>query len=235
MAMNYDKMNLKRQSHAGNAAKLAGASALRRGMLSVAILATLLLGSCSKAAEAPLESGAYPQKEEAAAINAAVKAEAPWYQAELEALGFYVFPSPESLPSISVKTLEEKPATPADMAGKVLLLNFWATWCPPCKAEMPSIQALYDKTRDVAFDVMAISVAEKKATVAQFLKDNPRYTFPVFLDESGSASGPFVGRGIPTTFILDKQGRAIAGIVGSRSYDGPEVVRLMRSLAERLP
>ena len=81
---------------------------------------------------------------------------------------------------------------------------------------------------------MAISVAEKPETVAGFLKENP-YSYPIYLDESGSASAPFAGRGIPTTFVLDKQGRAIAGLVGARSYDGPEVLELFRELAKRLP
>ena len=161
-------------------------------------------------------------------------ADAPWYAARLEALGFYVFPAPEPLPLFSVRTLDGKEAGVADLAGKVVLLNFWATWCPPCRAEMPSIEALWKATRDEAFTVMAISVNEPKATVTGFLKDNP-YGYPMYLDETGEASAPFASRGIPTTFILDKQGRAIAGLVGSRSYDGPEVTGLIRELARKLP
>ncbi len=159
---------------------------------------------------------------------------APWYAPRLEALGFYVFPKPEPLPPFGVQDLNAKAAGVDKLAGKVVLLNFWATWCPPCRAEMPSIEILYKKTRDVAFDIMAVSVAEAKKTVVDFLKNNPQYSFPMYLDESGAASAPFAGRGIPTTFILDKQGRAIAGLVGSRMYDGPEVVSLFRELAERL-
>lgn len=164
---------------------------------------------------------------EAAATNK------PWYSDRLEALGFYVFPAPEPIPPFSVKTLKGAEASTAALAGKVVLLNFWATWCPPCKMEMPSIQVLHDKMKGAAFEIMAISVSEKPATVTDFLKNNP-YTYPMYLDEDGSASAPFASRGIPTTFILDKQGRAIAGIVGSRSYDGPEVLTLFKELAERL-
>ncbi|TFG81297.1 MAG: TlpA family protein disulfide reductase [Spirochaetales bacterium] len=160
---------------------------------------------------------------------------APWYTARLEALGFYVFPAPESVPPIMIKTLAGASFSNDALSGKVVLLNFWATWCPPCRLEMPSIQVLYRKTRDVAFDIMAVSVAETRATVTDFLKNNPSYTYPMYLDESGAASAPFAGRGIPTTFLLDKQGNAIAGLIGSRMYDGPEVIGIIRELAERLP
>ncbi len=166
-------------------------------------------------------------------VEAAVT-NAPWYASRLEALGFYVFPAPEPLPPFTVKTLAGSDAGLKSLSGKMVLLNFWATWCPPCKEEMPSIQILHDKMKGTAFEVFAISVAEKAKTVTDFVKASP-YTFPMYLDESGAASAPFAGRGIPTTFILDKQGRAIAGIVGSRKYDTPEVLTLFKELTERLP
>ncbi len=160
--------------------------------------------------------------------------DAPWYASRLEALGFYVFPAPEPLPAFTVKTLAGADASLEVLSGKMVLLNFWATWCPPCKEEMPSIQKLHDEMKGTKFQVFAISVGEKASTVTDFVKASP-FTFPMYLDESGAASAPFAGRGIPTTFILDKQGRAIAGIVGSRPYDTPEVFSIFKELAERLP
>lgn len=208
----------------------------RLGLAVAFVLAALTfsLSSCAKpGSEAPLATTtAAPAP--TPVIEAAQPQGAPWYAARLEAMGFYVFPVPEPLPPMTVRELGGKEAGVQAMAGKVVLLNFWATWCPPCRAEMPSMQVLHDKTRDVAFDIMAVSVAEKRDTVTGFLKDNPRYKFPIFLDENGSASAPFVSRGIPTTFILDKQGRAIAGVVGAHMYDGPETVAFFRELAERL-
>ncbi|MBN1520084.1 MAG: TlpA family protein disulfide reductase [Spirochaetales bacterium] len=202
-----------------------------------AALATALLlalASCDKPAQEP-PTPASTQAQPTAEFSVTPAQTGPWYAAKLEALGFYVFPTPEPLPALSVLNLDGTPTTSAVSRGKVTLLNFWATWCPPCRSEMPSIQILYDKTRDVAFDVFAVSVAEPRATVADFLKNNPDFSFPMYLDETGAASAPFVGRGIPTTFILDKQGNAIAGMVGARMYDGPEVIALFRELAERLP
>ncbi len=211
-------------------------------LLTAAVLATVL-ASCAKP-EAPgnlgvgesRNSGQTQEMEQTQAEQVSVKASGTvlWYAERMERLGFYVFPVPEPLPPLKVSTLDDKSVGIEVFSGKVTMLNFWATWCPPCRVEMPSMQVLYDKTRDVAFDIMAISVGEQKKTVTDFLADNP-YSYPVFLDPSGSQSAPFAGRGIPTTFILDKQGRAIAGLVGSRSYDGPEVVELFRELAEKLP
>jgi thiol-disulfide isomerase/thioredoxin len=214
---------------------------MKRGIyvLSAITILAIVLASCSKP-EAP---GTFSTTESPPASPAQTKAEpialkpdsaAPWYAERMERLGFYVFPVPEALPPLRVSTLDDKSVGVDLFTGKVTMLNFWATWCPPCRIEMPSMQILYDKTRDVAFDIMAISVGEQKKTVTDFLVQNP-YTYPVFLDPSGAQSAPFAGRGIPTTFILDKQGRAIAGLIGSRSYDGPEVVNLFRELAEKLP
>jgi thiol-disulfide isomerase/thioredoxin len=212
--------------------------------LTVALI-SIVLASCAKP-EAPGNLGATgsqtpgqaqtQSQDQPAAEQVPVKATetAPWYADRMERLGFYVFPVPEPLPPLKVSTLDDRSVGIEVFNGKVTMLNFWATWCPPCRVEMPSMQVLYDKTRDVAFDIMAISVGEQKKTVTDFLADNP-YSYPVFLDPSGSQSAPFAGRGIPTTFILDKQGRAIAGLVGSRSYDGPEVIDLFRELAEKLP
>ena len=205
-------------------------------LLTTAILATFL-ASCAKP-EAPgtFSSTEIQPAPQAQAEPVALKPSdaAPWYADRMERLGFYVFPVPEPLPPLRVSTLDDRSVGVDLFAGKVTMLNFWATWCPPCRVEMPSMQILFDKTRDVAFDIMAISVGEQKKTVTDFLAQNP-YTYPVFLDPSGAQSAPFAGRGIPTTFILDKQGRAIAGLVGSRSYDGPEVISLFRDLAEKLP
>lgn len=201
-----------------------------RTLISIALVSSLMLASCGKSQAIVITK----QDAESAALEPAALAQKPWYAQRLEQLGFYVFPSPEELPPISVQTRSGQSVGLEVVKGKLTILNFWATWCPPCRAEMPSIQTLYEQTRELPLAVMAISVNESASTVAAFLKDNP-FTFPVYLDESGRASAPFVNRGIPSTFILDKQGRAIAGIVGSRSYDGPEVVTIMKELAQKLP
>ncbi|PKL26101.1 MAG: TlpA family protein disulfide reductase [Spirochaetae bacterium HGW-Spirochaetae-3] len=209
-------------------------TSFRRAMTaatSLVILATAAFVSGCSNIKADIAKETVPA--DAGAIVETSTTDAPWYSERLEKMGFFVFPSPEPLPPFSVRTLSGADVGVGSLGGKVVLLNFWATWCPPCKSEMPSIQALHERMKGSAFEVMAISVAERPSTVRDFLSTNP-YTFPIYLDESGDASAPFAGRGIPTTFLLDKQGRAIAAVIGARSYDDPETLALFRELAERL-
>jgi peroxiredoxin len=96
------------------------------------------------------------------------------------------------------------------------------------------MQKLFEKTRDLPFDIMGISTGEDKSTVEKFIKANG-YTYPIYLDQAGSVGAQLASRGIPTSYILDKQGRAIAGVIGGRAYDGKEAIELLRKLAEKLP
>jgi peroxiredoxin len=157
----------------------------------------------------------------------------PWYADSLEKLGFKVFAQPVPLPEFVAETLGGGTASLSSSRGKVLLLNFWATWCPPCQAEMPSIQTLWDKTKGSAFTVMGISIGEKADTVRAFIAKK-KYTYPIYLD-TGSKIGMLYGASsIPTTYIVDKQGRAIAGIIGGASYDSPQAAAIFAELVAKL-
>ena len=102
--------------------------------------------------------------------------------------------------------------------GKVVLLSFWATWCGPCKQEMPEMQALYQKLKGRGFEVVAVDMMEDKATVTKFVKTSG-YTFPVLLDSTGEVGGgPYAARAIPTNYIVDKGGKLVARKIG---IDGP--------------
>ena len=103
--------------------------------------------------------------------------------------------------------------------GKVVLLSFWATWCGPCKQEMPEMQALYQKLKGRGFEVVAVDMMEDKATVSDFVKKNG-YTFPILLDTTGEVGGGglYDARAIPTNYIVDKTGRIVGRKIG---VDGP--------------
>lgn len=159
---------------------------------------------------------------------------------ELAKLGFYVFESPQAVPSFpplpalertaaGVKSNSE-PLANNSFTGTVTILNFWATWCPPCKKEMPSIEKLHQEMKGYDFRIAAVSVGEKTATVADFIQ-REKYTFPVFLDEQGKLGGIMATQGIPTTYILDASGKIIAGTVGAREYDSPEFILLMQRMS----
>jgi peroxiredoxin len=152
--------------------------------------------------------------------------------AALEKLGFHIFPKPVALPEFSVPSLSGTTLKSTDLTGTVTVMNFWATWCPPCNREMPSIQRLFDQMKGTAFRIVAISTGEAKQTVTDFLKKNS-YNYPMFLDENRSLGAAFASQGIPTTYILDKSGKIVAGIVGSREYDEPALVAVLKDMASK--
>ena len=111
--------------------------------------------------------------------------------------------------------------------GKVVFLNFWATWCGPCKEEMPSMEALYQRFKQKDFVFLTISVDyEGKKPVKEFI-ERQRYTFPVLLDPKCEILDVYKVTRIPTTFIIDKNRKIIGKATGPRDWKGPEVISLL--------
>lgn len=153
---------------------------------------------------------------------------------KLREFGFYVFDKPEPIPNFpEIPNLNnEANLSTKSYTGTITLLNFWATWCPPCKREMPSIENLYAATQDTNFRIVAVSVGETRSTVDNFIKKE-KYSFPIYLDEKGILGGTMATQGIPTTYIVNKQGYIIAGTVGGRDYDDPAFISFIKELALR--
>lgn len=197
---------------------------MRRYRLAAVVIFTAVLGTA-------VLFGA--GKGDAKAPSSAVElrpAGSPATTADLASLGLTIFPEPQTLPAVRASTLGGGTLSMEAFRGKYVFLNFWATWCPPCRAEMPSMEKLHLALKDERFAIFAISVGEKPETVTGFLKNNP-YTFPIGLDPENRLGAVFAGRGIPTTYIIDPQGRAIAGMIGGREWDDPSTIELFRSLA----
>ncbi|MCL4238793.1 MAG: TlpA family protein disulfide reductase [Anaerolineae bacterium] len=93
----------------------------------------------------------------------------------------------------------------ADFRGKYVLLNFWASWCPPCMAEMPDLYAYYRQHQDTGFTLLAVNVAEDEATVRAFLAANG-FDFPVALDTTSAIYQQYGGAGLPSSFLIGPQG-----------------------------
>ena len=118
-------------------------------------------------------------------------------------------------PEFTLKDLAGKTWTFADLRGKVVLVNFWATWCPPCRKEMPDLETLYQRFQPQGLVILAIS-DEEAAKVEPFIRER-RVTFPVLLDPDRKVNDRFVVNGIPKSFVYDREGRFVAQSIDMRT------------------
>lgn len=132
----------------------------------------------------------------------------PKAQAETELAGVSAVPVPVSFPApqVQLTDLNNTPVSLADYRGQVVLYNAWATWCPPCKEEMPTLQAYYDAHKSEGFVVIAIEDGEPVQEVADFVKEYG-LTFPVWPDEKWVATTAFKTENLPTSFLIDRDGQ----------------------------
>jgi thiol-disulfide isomerase/thioredoxin len=115
------------------------------------------------------------------------------------------------------------------LKGKVVFLNFWATWCGPCRLEMPSMENLYSRFKDQGLEILAVNSGEGRNDVASFMKSN-KLNFPAALDESGAISRQYGVQAIPTTFIIDREGEIISRVVGSLDWNNPKIIAAFEML-----
>jgi peroxiredoxin len=118
----------------------------------------------------------------------------------------------------------------SDFRGKVVLLNFWATWCPPCRAEMSSMEILYQAYHDQGFEVLAVASDVQGAAIVQPFMEPYRLSFPALLDTSGWVNGMYGVRSIPTSYLLDRQGQVVSREFGARNWANAEARALIASL-----
>lgn len=116
----------------------------------------------------------------------------------------------------------------SDYQGKFVVLNFWATWCPPCVKEMPALNELHNKLSDSSLEVVGIHVGPALATVKQFLKDKP-VDFDILIDKNMSLSSWPVA-GLPTTFLISPSGKVIYKATGEREWGSDEMVDFIRGV-----
>jgi peroxiredoxin len=121
----------------------------------------------------------------------------------------------QSEAGFTLTSLDGKPYSLAGLRGRIVLLNFWATWCPPCRKEMPDMEKLYRKFESRGLTVLAVS-DEKRETVEKFLAMTP-YSFPILLDEGRKVNQAFGIEGIPKSFVFDREGRLAALAIDMRT------------------
>ncbi len=128
------------------------------------------------------------------------------------------------LPTLSGKTIDSK-----DWAGHVVVLNFWATWCGPCKEEMPSMERLYRRLQARPFKLFAVTSDIRRQDIATFWQHLDLH-FPVLLDEGGDLAQKLWVRTLPTTILIGPDGRIHGRAMGPRDWDSPEAVAFIEQL-----
>jgi peroxiredoxin len=116
--------------------------------------------------------------------------------------------------------------------GRVVVVNFWATWCPPCRHELPSLQRLWEDMREEGVVVLGVNVGEDPDSIFFFTADYP-VDFPLLLDRDSAVIEAWPVVGIPTTFIVDTRGRMAYRAVGAREFDHPDIRAALRELLDR--
>ena len=132
-----------------------------------------------------------------------------------------------------LKDLNGSAVALSDYKGKIVFLNFWTTWCPTCRIEMPSMEKLHQKFKDQDFAMVTINLQESASQVKSFFKEY-KLTFTALLDSDGKVGIRFRINAIPTTYILDKEGRIIAKAIGPREWDSKKSIVLFEHLTNKL-
>jgi peroxiredoxin len=109
-------------------------------------------------------------------------------------------------PAFTLASRAGQPVSLADLKGQVVMINFWASWCGPCRQEFPALDEMYRKYRPMGFEMVAINVESEKADAERFLGATP-VTFPILFDPDNKVSGSYGVSAMPTTFLVDRQGR----------------------------
>jgi thiol-disulfide isomerase/thioredoxin len=136
-------------------------------------------------------------------------------------------------PALVLKDVDGREHRLADYRGKVVLVNFWATWCEPCREEMPAMQRLQQRLDGKPFVVLAVDFGEGDARVKGFLKELP-LAFTFLLDRDGSAAHAWRVRVLPVSFLIDADQRIRYSAVGDAAWDSPGVERIVRGLLPRV-
>ena len=131
----------------------------------------------------------------------------------------------------TLKTAEGGSFRLSEQRGKVVLVNFWATWCPPCKEEMPAMQRLHERYRKDGFVLLAISLDADPRVVRPYVAEH-RFTFPVGLDSRMEVANAYGVRALPASFVVDRDGTMAAMAIGPRQWDGAASQALVAALAK---
>ncbi len=139
------------------------------------------------------------------------------------------WPAGKAVPAFALQGLDGQAWDLRRLRGRVVVLNFWATWCEPCRAEMPSLDRLAQRHADGRLVVLAVNYQEHEARVRRFLESMP-LQMPVVMDRDGQAARAWTRRIFPSTVLIDAAGRPRLTVTGEYDWDGPDAQRLIEPL-----
>ncbi|MER9586190.1 TlpA disulfide reductase family protein [Mesorhizobium sp. M0276] len=141
---------------------------------------------------------------------------------------FAVHEAPVPVPDISFQDSAGQPRTLTDFSGKVVLLNIWATWCVPCRKEMPTLDRLQAELGESGFEVVALSIDRDPDMVKQFFAEIGIQHLALNIDTSSKAMFALGVVGLPTTLLIDAKGKEIGRLIGPAEWDSPEMIAFIR-------
>jgi peroxiredoxin len=136
-------------------------------------------------------------------------------------------------PDFTLPDLEGKMVSLSDYKGRVVLLNIWATWCPPCVEEMPSMEKLYREMKDEGFEILAVSIDTSGAKAVLPFMEKHKLSFPALTDSEGATKLLYHTTGVPESFLIDKDGVIAEKIIGPRDWANPGAIEFIRTLIQK--
>lgn len=156
----------------------------------------------------------------ATAIGVALAAGVPWFGRR----------GPELAPDFAVPDLAGQAVRLSALRGKVVVVNLWTTWCPPCREEMPSMERLYQRLRDRDFTLLAVSQDEDGKSVVEAFVREMKVSFPVLVDPEHQVGDRYGVWGYPETFVIDRAGRIVERVIGPRDWASPQSILALETL-----
>lgn len=135
-----------------------------------------------------------------------------------------------SAPEITVNSLKNVPLKLSGLKGRVVLLNFWATWCPPCRSEIPSMMKLNSAMAGKPFQMVAVSIDEGGVPEIESFFKASGFSLPTYTDPSGVAQKTYGITGVPESFVIDKNGILVKKVIGPLAWDSPETIAFLEGL-----
>ena len=133
-------------------------------------------------------------------------------------------------PGFTARNLKGNRVRLADHRGQVIILNLWATWCGPCRVEMPGLENLYRRFRSEGLEILAVSLDKGSTDKVQEFADQYQLSFPVLVDPDGEVEGLYDTFTIPTTYVIDKKGMVVAEVDGAKNWESEETFQALEYL-----